>query len=432
MPEWLQAFRGVAHRVGWGIGDQALSSLTNMAVSVFVARNVGTAEFGAFSLVFATYLVALGASRAIATEPLAVRFSHSRPNVWRSGTALASGAAVFVGVCLGLLCVLLGLLLGGRWSGPYVALGVTLPGLLLQDSYRFAFVAAGRGGKSFLNDLAWALVVAPLFVAVPHTVPGFVLAWGGAATVAAIVGIVQSGVLPTPLRVSDWWRDHRDLASHFLGMFAARSGSLQLSTYAVALFGGLAAAGTLRAGQVLLGPLTVLFLGMRLIGVAEGVRLLRGSPEKLRLGAGIASVTLGASACVWGALIFLLPGPIGSQLMGASWEPARGVVLPLSIAMAASGLQTGAVIGIRSMSAVGRGLRSQVIEGLITLLGGAGGALLAGARGAAWGLAVAYVLEAAMWWWQFHKAIAEYPTKRGEPVSDDRSITVQEAEVQLA
>ena len=54
--------RQIARRAGWGVADQALSSLTNFAVGVFVARQLGPTEFGAFSLAFATYLLALNAS----------------------------------------------------------------------------------------------------------------------------------------------------------------------------------------------------------------------------------------------------------------------------------------------------------------------------------------------------------------------------------
>jgi hypothetical protein len=39
-----------------------------------------------------------------------------------------------------------------------VALGFGLPGILLQDSYRFAYFAQGRGDKAFVNDLLWAVL----------------------------------------------------------------------------------------------------------------------------------------------------------------------------------------------------------------------------------------------------------------------------------
>ena len=52
-------------RLGWGLADQSLSSLTNFALAVLVARQVSTAGLGAFGLAFTTYTITLGATRAL-------------------------------------------------------------------------------------------------------------------------------------------------------------------------------------------------------------------------------------------------------------------------------------------------------------------------------------------------------------------------------
>ncbi|HET7017513.1 MAG TPA: hypothetical protein VFI65_26560, partial [Streptosporangiaceae bacterium] len=44
--------RGLGSRFGWGLADQAVSSLTNFAVSLYVARTLGAVQFGAFSLAY--------------------------------------------------------------------------------------------------------------------------------------------------------------------------------------------------------------------------------------------------------------------------------------------------------------------------------------------------------------------------------------------
>ncbi len=44
----------VARRIGWALGDQVLSSLTNFALTISVARVVSPSSFG----VFATLIVA--------------------------------------------------------------------------------------------------------------------------------------------------------------------------------------------------------------------------------------------------------------------------------------------------------------------------------------------------------------------------------------
>ena len=75
--------RRVAQRFGWGLADQAMSSLTNAAMSIYVARALGAAQFGAFSLAYVTYAFALNASRGLATDPLLVRFSGTDLVTWR-------------------------------------------------------------------------------------------------------------------------------------------------------------------------------------------------------------------------------------------------------------------------------------------------------------------------------------------------------------
>ena len=59
---WRQA-RRVVSRLGWGVADQAMCSLTNFLLSVYVARSLGAAQFGAFSLAYVTYGFAINVSR---------------------------------------------------------------------------------------------------------------------------------------------------------------------------------------------------------------------------------------------------------------------------------------------------------------------------------------------------------------------------------
>src|SRR5215469_12780935 len=88
-------------RLGWGVADQAVSSLTNFAVVILVARSLGAVQFGAFTLAYVTYAFALNASRGLATEPLMIRFSGVDVAEWRRATAGCTGTAVVVGVATG-------------------------------------------------------------------------------------------------------------------------------------------------------------------------------------------------------------------------------------------------------------------------------------------------------------------------------------------
>jgi O-antigen/teichoic acid export membrane protein len=409
--------RQVALRAGWGVADQALSSVLNLAVGALVARAVSPSSFGAFGLVFSTYLIVLGACRALVAEPLVVRFSASEDGEWRAATRAATGAALALGIVVGVVCVLVGLASRGVFGGALLALGVVLPGLVLQDTWRFAFFAAGRGQRAFVNDLAAAAALPALAVLSEstHAVGLFVLAWGAAGTCAALAGTLQARVAPAPIAGPSWIRSQRDLAFPYLGEFAAL-GAGEAALFGVAGLAGLAAAGALRAGQILVGPLRVLFLGVRLAAVPEGVRLLhdpRSSPRAaaLRLSAGLAGVAL-----AWGALLTLLPSSIGESLVGRSWGEARHVMVPLSLAMAGTGAVTGALVGLRALAAARRSLLSRVLVTPFMVAASLAGAAAAGATGTAWAVALVTWLSLGLWWRQFLGALAE----RREPAEAAR------------
>ena len=119
---------GILRRLGWGVGDQAVSSASNFVLGVVVARSLGPEGFGAFSLAYLTYAFVLNAMRGVATDPLVVRFSAAPTDVWRRAVAASTATAAAIGLLAGVVCVLVGLALPATVSGGFVALGIALPG----------------------------------------------------------------------------------------------------------------------------------------------------------------------------------------------------------------------------------------------------------------------------------------------------------------
>ena len=191
MASW-RLVRQASRRLGWGVADQAMSSISNFAVNIYIARTLGAVQYGAFGLAYVTYGFALNASRGLATDPLLVRFSGTDVPTWRRAVASCTGTAVIVGLVTGACVLAAAALLDGTAKLAFLALGLTLPGLLLQDSWRYSFFALGRGSQAFLNDTIWAVALLPALVLLRKTghanVFWFVFAWGAAAAVAAAVG----------------------------------------------------------------------------------------------------------------------------------------------------------------------------------------------------------------------------------------------------
>ena len=408
--------RGVSGRAVWGVADQAFSSLTNFALSAIVARSVTPAAFGEFALVFATYLLALGISRSVNTLPLLVRFSGVEDRSWRTAAASATGTALITGVAGGVVCAVAAAIFPGT-RGPLLALAVTLPLLLLQDSWRHAFLARGTTWAAFLNDFLWALFLIPaLMIPVSSgttSAEPFVLGWGLAGGAAGLAGIIQARLWPRPLQGFTWVRSHWDLGGRQLGEFVANSGSNQFVMYAAGAIGGLVAAGALRAGQVLLGPLNVAFQGIWIVAIPEQVRTLRNRPAKLITVAGLLSLGLGAIGALYTIVLVAFEERIGPLLLGESWTNAQPVIVPLGIAAVAWGLWVGPTVTLRAMQEAKRSLRARLANSVLTVAAGTGGLWLGGAVGGAWGIATANLLSVPLWWWQLRAASRGRPELRG-------------------
>ena len=256
--------------------------------------------------------------------------------------------------------------LDGTARAAFLALGLTLPGLLLQDSWRYAFFALGRGSQAFLNDTIWAVALLPALVFLRVTghadVFWFVLAWGAAAAVAAAVGPLQARVVPRLSGAWGWVSRHRDLGPRYLAEGTSSSASAQLRTYGIGLILGLAAVGYVQAASTLMGPMTILFLGMSLVTIPEAARVLRRSPRHLPLFCLLVSGGLAAGALAWGVVLLVaLPRGLGGWLLGPIWRPTYPLVLPQTLSVIGQGASAGAGAGLHALGAARRSLRVAIL-----------------------------------------------------------------------
>jgi O-antigen/teichoic acid export membrane protein len=393
---------GRPRRAGWTAGDQILSSLTNFAITLLVARFFSPAEFGAFTVAYTLYIIVLQLSRSLSTEPLSVRYSSAPDAGWRRAVPQATGVSLAMGLLAGPFTIAAAFLFSGSLRSALLAVGIALPGLLLQDAWRYSFFSQGRPARAAANDFIWAAIQFPVLVLVlvsaNRSVGLFILVWGGSALVAAVAGCMQARLLPRPFQAASWLRRHRDLASRFAGEFLVFRSAMQLTLYVVGVVGGLAALASIRAAQVLLGPLNILFLGATAFSVPEAVRMLSHSKEDFRRGIRALSAVLAAAALAWGFVVLALPTSVGMSLLGENWSGAREVLIPVTITVAAAGASIGPWTGLRTLAAAAASLRTRTVAAALTLLMGASGAFIAEAQGAAIGLACASVLATGVWW----------------------------------
>jgi O-antigen/teichoic acid export membrane protein len=418
--------RAMVGRLSWGLMDQAVSSLISLVVGMLVARSLGVTAFGIFSLAWVTYGVILNVSRGLATDPLVVRFSSMPVEQWRDAVARSAGTALCVGAAAGAISMLVGAGIGGPLGTAFVALGVILPALLLQDSWRFAFFAAGQGRKAWTNDLVWAAALVPAMILAAHrpNVVGFLLAWGLSCAVAAGYGCVRTGIVPRLVGVRGWLRQQRDLGPRYLIENVSLSGASQLRMYGLGAIAGLADVGAVRGVELLLGPFFAVLMGLSLVTVAEAARVLRRSPHRLRPFCLLLGVGQAAAALAWGLALMLLDGP-GLFVLGPVWQSASVLILPATIEAMGAGLSTGAAAGLRALGAARRSLRSQLLTSAAFVTGGLVGAALGGALGSVWGVASAIAFGSAVWWTQLHAGLRDR-LSRPQPDPTAAAVTDQE------
>lgn len=388
--------------------------MSNIGVTLVVARATSAPTFGAFALVYTSYLLGLGISAAISSEPLVMRYSAAGVIELRRAIGSSTAVAFLTGLVAAIVTLVVSIFLGGPVGSAFMALALVFPGLLLQDSWRFAFFAQGRPRQAAINDFIWcggqalALGITVLAQGEP-SIFVLTLAWGAGAWLAALAGMVQARVVPALTRPYHWLRDHADLMPKLLIDFVAMTAVLQVTLYVVALVAGLADVAGLRASQTLLGPLNVVLMASRVFALPEGVRMRHASYGRLLSIARSLAVVLMTVASVWGLATCLLPASVGHSLLGDTWGPARSV-LPLMVLLTVARAATvPAVVGLRVLDSPNRILAARALSSPLLFAGGVLGAIAGGAFGAATGLVVTQWVGAWLWWRQFGEAYQDGP-----------------------
>lgn len=395
-------------RAFWTFFDQGLSSLTNAGLSIVVARAVSDEDFGAFSLALVTFSFAIGICRGLVSDPFLVRYSHVDRDTRRAAATRATGTALAFGVFAGAICAIAAALVQTpNLRLALLALAVSLPGLMLQDAWRNVFFAAGRPAMAALNDGIWAVLqfgaLGALLTSGVRAILPITLAWGVAALVAAIAGGIQAGLMPSPREAMNWLHETRDLNVRMALDFALNMGAVNLATYVVTAIVGLVGVGAIRAAQVLTGPLSLLFSGSSSFVLPVLARRVNDGRSILRP-AVLCSAATGSLATIWVLVLLLIPRSAGEALLGASWNGARSVLLPVGIVSIAVGLVLGASLSLKALSRADQMLRVTLMQAPVMLGLGVAGAFMHGAPGAAYGFAIAQVLGMVICWIIFVRA----------------------------
>jgi O-antigen/teichoic acid export membrane protein len=404
-----------AGRAVWSLVDQALSSTTNFAITILIARSFSSESLGGFALAYAFYTALLQLSRCFSSEPLIVRFSSSERDAWHAATMRAASTALslgFLGAGAGLAVASV---TTGALRDSFLVVGIFLPLLLLQDLWRFSFFTLGRPRSAALNDGVWVVAMTVLLTAVylfsAPTLVSLVFVWALSGGIAGVFGVLQVRARPRVTHSRAWIAAHRDLSVRFAGEFLVYSAAIQATLYIVGAVAGVAAVGSIRAAQTLVGPVALVYLGVSFGAVPEGVRIASAAPDRLRTFVGRLSVCLAGVGVIWAAVVLALPESVGRAILGDTWPSARHLLPLIVVAIVAEGLNVGPWVGLRALAAAGRSLRGRAIIAAVTVAAGTVGAATHGAWGAAAGLAIGSVVGTGVWTWELIAAQGSRPSR---------------------
>jgi O-antigen/teichoic acid export membrane protein len=404
-------------RISAGVLDQLLSSGSNFLGLIAAARMLSTDRFGAYAVAIATYTVALGLCRAFCAEALLVRIGDD-PDDQRDRAARAATDAFGLGVAVAPLILVVASLVEGPTAGALLALALTLPLLLLQDTLRYGAFARSSPRLAVLSDGTWVVLQVVVY-AVIHVVGSpsalvMVLAWAGTGAVAGLVQLRIGDVRPRFGRPFSWLRENIDLGGRYATDFACGTGVGQIASYALVGVAGVGALGALRGAQTAFGPVNVLTAGSYIALVPEAKRIAQRSTRRLTQMCVVVAIVMSLASAAMFLVLWMLDDDQGRILLGDSWQDARQVLLPVALASMAGSVFAGASTGIRSLEAARELLRTRLFTTPVALTVPAFCAWRWGLDGAAWGIAGSVWWNNIWWWRSYGQAVRRFRRERAE------------------
>lgn len=378
----------------WSMVDQALSSASNFAIVVIAARLLTPREFGRFTVTYGAFIILMGVTQAVVSEPLVLEAGSHATRQVRSRSAI-SAALVAGSAGFAVLCVLAWL--SPAWRLELICAAICLPFVLVEDASRFACAVLDRMRVAAAIDGLWLalalIAAAALAVFVTHrSAWQLFLAWAGTGALAGVAaGVVVVRYMSREVR-SDMapFRTHHYLGYRFVLEFVAVRGVSQAMVISLGWFVSLSAAGALRGMTTLYGPIYVLVQAVTLFAAPIVRKRTIRQRTTLLIGVGLA---LGLVGLMCTATFLLLPDRYGHDLLGSTWIYARALIVPLGLQASCVGAFGAELVGIR-LTHPRATLWLQLSSSLWFVVLFLVGVSLFGVRGAAWSIGIGTATQA--------------------------------------
>ena len=409
------ATKSVGRRLGIITIDQAVSGASNLVIVLLAAHALGVEGLGLFAIVFAVYAFVQGLTRALVADPILV---HPVDADQRPGDAI--GATTLIGIGFGSLVLAAGLLTA-LWrpalGAGLMILAVCLPMLVLQDLGRSLGFATRHPLRSLVLDLSWLAMVGVAFAVCfsigAISLPWFVGAWAGAGAVSGLLVLWQYRVVVPPLGLR-LVREKWAFSSRYLMIQLCRESSALLGPVALGATSGASALGAVRAAQIMVRPYMTVEIAVVSAGVAE---IARENPELHRLHSYVRRTTtvMTAAGVLNLILLVFLPDALGELALGDTWKVAHPLILAAAVQTVFVALSSGVVVAMFGGRAIKQNVVIDVVTTAVTTACMIAGAIVAGAPGALWGMAVGQAGAAVAWWAAYRRRFSPRGATGGGP-----------------
>jgi O-antigen/teichoic acid export membrane protein len=381
--------------------DQIVSGASNVLSSVLAARALGVASFGLFGILFLVYTMLVGVTRGLISDPLLV---HPADAEERPG--LVIGSACMLGLSLAAGTVLVGIgihLLNATFGDGMIILGACLPLLILQDLGRYIGFAVQKPVDAVVLDSAWcAFLVAGiviLFATGARTLPGYIAVWAGSGAAAGLVLFAQHRIREVRLGFT-WLRNTWHFGWRYLISYLSTQGAALAGSSGVGAIAGARSLGGINGAVLLTRPFTTFVQAAGAANIGEVTRS-RSDRARVRRHVTVTAGLTTAVAAINMAVMLALPHRLGTLLLGASWHAAKPLLLPTGVQILCLGVLTGPRAGLLGLRAIRWVMAGDVASTVLVLAATVSGAVVNGAKGALWAIALVQAVAAVSWWIAF-------------------------------
>lgn len=398
---------GLLSRGGFGLADQILSSGTNFATALIVARLLGPADYGSYVIAFGAWIIIMGLMRSTVINPFIIKASALDKVAWMKATSATAGIALGAGFSGGIITAVVGLSFGLTHpiGQPLLVLSFFIPPLTLQDFWRFAAFSIAKPQMALLNDAVWTITQAVAFLMIWFFInikaAWMIAGWGTGAVAGALFGLWQFQTVPALGRHSflAWLRENASL-SGWLGLEnLIYSAGSQITSVLIATIVGRAALGGIQSITNLFSPANIFSQASQTIGLPLASKAMaEGGPMAVRRTVFRYSLFLGLCLTAY-AVLMLGAGPtLLNKIFGEAFTEFSSLILPLTLGFLLNFWSNGAFIGLLSTGAGSRLVLIQLCVFVTQILTVSALGLKFGILGVAWALpAIAAVRFFGLW-----------------------------------